>query len=124
MGNESRVGLRRGVQGLVALACAALMPAMPAWASPAVDPLTGVPMDTVAPAAEVAAAPAEPVPLRGHGQQTRRWLEMQRSGEAAHGALQGLPGEVAEQVWARYVASFSHPIPERFERERMTGQGR
>lgn len=118
-----KVQTMRTAGGMLA-AWALWLLALPLSAAPAVDPLTGMAMDTVEPPAAATAAVVEPVPLRGHGEQTRRWLEMQRSGEAAHGALQGLPGEVAEQVWARYVASFSHPIPERFERERMTGDGR
>jgi hypothetical protein len=33
-----------------------------------------------------------------------------------------MPGEVADRVYQRYLQSFTHPIPEQFERERIGGE--
>ncbi len=57
------------------------------------------------------------------GDQTRAWLELQDSGNAALGALRPLPGEVADKVYQRYVESFDNQIPERYERERFVSSG-
>lgn len=61
--------------------------------------------------APLAAQAAEP------GAETRTWLSLQRAGTAASPEARPVPGEVAEQVYLRYLKSFSHPIPERFEVE-------
>lgn len=53
------------------------------------------------------------------GGETRKWLDLQISGDAADGPPQGMEGELAERVWRRYADSFSHPIPEKFERDRF-----
>jgi hypothetical protein len=64
------------------------------------------------------ASAADPAPEdAAFGTQTRAWLELQTSNNASLGAARPMPGEVAEQVYSRYVKSFSHPIPENFERE-------
>lgn len=51
------------------------------------------------------------------GEDARKWIDLQVSGDAAERSPDGMPGEVAERVWQRYVESFSYPIPERFERD-------
>ena len=55
------------------------------------------------------------------GSQTRQWLSMQREGTQASQQAQTLPGPVMDQVYQRYIKSFGHPIPERYE-EREIGQ--
>lgn len=68
----------------------------------------------------VAAAAHEPVVAQGApplGAETRGWVELQQSNHAAMAAPRPMPGEVADRVYARYLDSFSHPIPETFERE-------
>jgi hypothetical protein len=57
------------------------------------------------------------------GTQTRAWTKMQAGGAAAEkGPPRGMPGEVADRVYQRYLQSFTHPIPEQFERERIGGE--
>lgn len=58
------------------------------------------------------------------GKDARNWIEFQISGEAAERSPDGFSGEVAERVWQRYLDSFAHPIPERFERDRFIEGGR
>lgn len=70
-----------------------------AWAEPPVE--------------ESAARPPE------FGQMTRQWLESQRQGKQASEKPQPLSGPVQEQIYERYRKSFSHPIPERFESEKV-----
>ena len=71
-------------------------------------------------AAPLAALAAEP--LHDHlGGSTRQWLELQRNGNASIAAPRPMPGEVADKVYDRYVASFAHPIPETFSREQFVG---
>jgi Ni/Co efflux regulator RcnB len=50
------------------------------------------------------------------GKDTRAWLDLQRSGHAAWGHPRPLSGEAADRVYERYLRSFTHPIPEAFER--------
>ncbi|MBS1188257.1 MAG: hypothetical protein H6R10_49 [Rhodocyclaceae bacterium] len=51
------------------------------------------------------------------GATTRQWLERQRQGTQAAAKAQPLSGPVQEQIHERYRKSFTHPIPENFERE-------
>lgn len=64
-----------------------------------------------------ALASAESAPPTEFGAETKAWLELQESGNAAFGAARPMSGEVADKVWARYVESFTRPIPEEFERQ-------
>jgi hypothetical protein len=48
------------------------------------------------------------------GTQTRRWLELQRSGLAS-APPRGLPAEAIRRSQERLLDSFSHPIPEELE---------
>ena len=57
------------------------------------------------------------------GEDARRWVDLQVSGNAAERSPDGMSGEIAERVWQRYVESFSHPIPERFERDSFVDSG-
>lgn len=54
------------------------------------------------------------------GEQTRAWLELQRSGRAA-GAAQPMSDPAAGRVYKRYLDSFSHPIPAFYERDQAAG---
>lgn len=63
------------------------------------------------------AATAAQDPKPGEGAQTRAWVELQKS-DANKAPVRGLPGEVADRVYQRYLQSFTRPIPERFERDR------
>lgn len=60
---------------------------------------------------------------RPPGTETRAWLELQRSGNAALGAPRPMSGEVADKVYERYLRSFGHPIPDTFNRERFVSEG-
>ncbi|EIT69215.1 hypothetical protein WQQ_27970 [Hydrocarboniphaga effusa AP103] len=57
------------------------------------------------------------------GGDTRALVDLQISNNAALGAPRPMPGEVADRVYSRYVKSFSHPIPERFDREKFSNSG-
>lgn len=60
---------------------------------------------------------------QANGEATRQWLERQRQGSQASAKAQPLPGPVMEQVYERYRKSFAHPVPERFESERLGAGG-
>jgi len=53
-----------------------------------------------------------------YGDQTRAWMELQKSPQNK-APPQGMPGEAADRVYQRYLQSFTRPIPERFERDRV-----
>lgn len=57
------------------------------------------------------------------GEQTRAWLDLQASGTQASEAERPMSGELAERVYQRYLDSFTHPIPEQFQREAFTSDG-
>ena len=61
------------------------------------------------------AAPAAPVAGEGFASQTRLWLATQTSGTYAVSDERPMPGEVATLAYQRYLKSFTHPIPERYE---------
>lgn len=71
----------------------------------------------------VTAAQAESPSTAGNGEATRAWLELQTSGHAASQVERPMSGPVAERAYKRYLDSFTHPIPERFERESFTEGG-
>lgn len=57
------------------------------------------------------------------GDSTRAWLDMQRSGKSAAPA-QRLSSAAESRVYARYLESFTHPIPEFYdERESFVADG-
>ena len=95
--------------------------------SAANTPVAAAPAD----AAASAAAPAEPVAVsapvagQGFGSQTQFWLATQTSGAYAVTDDRPMPGEVATLVYQRYLNSFTHPIPERYESDsfKTTGGG-
>jgi hypothetical protein len=60
-------------------------------------------------------APAAPPQGQGFGSQTRAWTTLQTSGTASVTDDRPMPGEVATMVYQRYLTSFTHPIPERYE---------
>lgn len=60
----------------------------------------------------------------GKGAQTREWIELQKSGQAAPREAEApMPGEVADRVYQRYVESFAHPIPETYPRDAFSSGG-
>lgn len=63
------------------------------------------------------ASAANPAGLPPNGEETRAWLQLQKSGNASLGAPRPMTGEVADQVYRRYLESFTRPVPEDFERE-------
>lgn len=70
-------------------------------------------------AAAAAARDSKPV-----GTETRGWIALQKSPmTTAKGPVRGLPGEAAERVYQRYLQSFTHPIPERYDRDRFASEG-
>jgi Protein of unknown function (DUF3613) len=71
-------------------------------------------------AAEIAAADSLEQSV---GEETRRWLELQRSGVAASETRQTVSGPVADAIYKRYVESFQHPIPEFYKSEQNGGSG-
>ncbi len=53
-----------------------------------------------------------------YGDQTHAWFELQKNA-VNKAPARGLPGEAADRVYQRYLQSFTRPIPERFERDRV-----
>lgn len=51
------------------------------------------------------------------GDETRHWLELQRSGQHASETPQPLSGDVAVTIYQRFTNSFAHPIPEYYSGE-------
>ena len=72
-------------------------------------------------------AVAQPAPpaeeTEAPGTQTQSWVDLQVSNNAALGAARPMPGEVADQVYQRYLKSFTHPIPEYFQRDNFVQGG-
>ncbi|NGY05292.1 DUF3613 domain-containing protein [Solimonas terrae] len=64
---------------------------------------------------------ADPLPLLGGD--TRAWLDLQTSPAAQAADVRPVPGEVAEQVYQRYINSFKYPIPETFKRDSFVQNG-
>ncbi|MGB1582017.1 MAG: DUF3613 domain-containing protein, partial [Nevskiales bacterium] len=54
------------------------------------------------------------------GQETRNWLELQRSGSAASETQRPMSGDVAKRSYQRYVETHSQPIPESFVDENQS----
>jgi hypothetical protein len=52
---------------------------------------------------------------RAVGDATAQLLALQRSGAAASPVERPIPGDVAARSYQRYLKSFEHPIPERFD---------
>lgn len=59
----------------------------------------------------------------GFGAGARSWVDLQISGSAASTTARPLPGDAASNVYERYVNSFKHPIPEKFNRESFATDG-
>jgi hypothetical protein len=84
--------------------------------------------DNTAASTPAAAPPADaaasaPVAGQGFGAQSRFWLETQTSGAYAVTDDRPMPGEVATMVYQRYLNSFTHPIPERYESDSFKTTG-
>lgn len=56
------------------------------------------------------------------GAETRNWVELQVSGDAASANAPVMEGELAGHVWKRYADSFTQPIPATFDREGFTDE--
>lgn len=69
------------------------------------------------------ASAAAPAAGQGFGSQTRYWLNTQTSGTNSVTDARPMPGEVATMVYQRYLNSFTHPIPERYEADTFSTQG-
>jgi hypothetical protein len=69
------------------------------------------------------AAPAAPAQGEGFGSQTRYWLNTQTSGASSATDPRPMPGEVATMVYDRYLKSFTHSIPERYESDSFSTKG-
>ena len=91
---------------LIAIACWAVSPA---WAQEPAQP--------DAPAADAGTQ------LPRVGADTRAWLDLQTSAASQVPDVRPVPGEVADQVYQRYVNSFKFPIPEEFKRDKFVQQG-
>lgn len=57
------------------------------------------------------------------GDQTQAWVKLQQSGKQASGAPRPMPGEIADNVYQRYVDSFKQPIPAEFKRQSTGDSG-
>lgn len=84
-------------------------------------PFAALAQDTAASAAP-AAAPA-PAAGQGFGSQTRYWLATQSSNAQSVTETRPMSGEAASLVYQRYLNSFSHPIPERYEADSFSVGG-
>lgn len=95
----------------VAVPAESAAPATASSPAPAPAPVVSVPVAST--------TPAKVAPTRGEGfgADTRYWTSLQVSGAAAVTDERPLPGEVATKVYERYVQSFAHPIPEKFDRD-------
>ena len=86
------------------------------------DPQTATELAQTTDAADSAAPPAGSNGA-ALGADTRAWLQLQASGNAAVGTARPLPGEAADAIYQRYLDSFTHPVPEQFERQGSGGSG-
>ncbi len=80
------------------------------------------PADAAA-SAPVATPVAAPAQGQGFGSQTRFWLATQTSGVSSVTDERPMPGEAATLVYQRYLTSFTHPIPERYESDSFKVSG-
>lgn len=71
----------------------------------------------------LAADSGEAVPGAAFGSQTDAWLSMQLNPAYTANDPRPIPGEVANKTYIRYLNSFSHPIPEQFERQSFSSSG-
>lgn len=55
--------------------------------------------------------------------ETRSWIELQKSGKQSAGGPRPMPGEIAGNVYQRYVDSFKQPIPAEFKRQSSESSG-
>ena len=61
------------------------------------------------------------VPRHGFGGESDVWLSMQLDPAYTANDPRPVPGEVAGRTYIRYLGSFTHPIPEQFERQSFLG---
>lgn len=65
----------------------------------------------------------DPAAEQATGTETREWLALQKSGNAAKGEARPMPGEVADKVFERYANSFANPLPQSFPRDSVSSSG-
>jgi len=85
---------------------------------------TAAPAEGSGAAATPASASAAPAAGQGFGSQTRYWLATQASGANAVSDPRPMSGEAATLVYQRYLKSFTHEIPERYESDSFTASGK
>ena len=79
-------------------------------------PLLGVPLS-------VLAADSSPTTAPQPAADARTWIELQTRAGDSSAPPRPMSGEVADQAYQRYLKSFSHPIPEQFERSKFVESG-
>ncbi|MGH8456450.1 MAG: DUF3613 domain-containing protein [Stenotrophobium sp.] len=57
------------------------------------------------------------------GDDVRAWTDLQVSGSASLNQPRPMPGEIADEIYDRYLQSFKQPIPEQFGRQSFVGAG-
>lgn len=57
------------------------------------------------------------------GDESKAWLQLQNSGSQAATGPRPMPGEIADNVYQRYLDSFKQPIPAEFKRQSAGGSG-
>lgn len=60
---------------------------------------------------------AQTAPELPLGSQTHQWVQLQKDPKAQSAEARPMPGEIADEVYKRYVNSFKYPIPEQFKRQ-------
>lgn len=95
------------------------MPQPAAQAAPAAPAASAASPQAASPQAAAAQAAAPAAVEENFGDVTRALLAAQADGRRAGGALPVL-GPVSTAAWNRYLESFSHPIPEYFQKRVQT----
>ena len=57
------------------------------------------------------------------GEESKAWIDLQKSGTQASGAPRPMPGDIADKVYQRYADSFKQPIPAEFKRQSTGDSG-
>lgn len=65
--------------------------------------------------------PTATAPIAPLGAESQAWVQLQQSGSEASAVARPMPGEIADNVYQRYVDSFKQPIPAEFKRQSTGG---
>ncbi|MES2684425.1 MAG: DUF3613 domain-containing protein [Pseudomonadota bacterium] len=57
------------------------------------------------------------------GNESKAWIDLQKSGSQASGAPRPMPADIADKVYQRYADSFKQPIPAEFKRQSTGDSG-